>query len=59
VATPTEEAGRALVDVLLSVLLDDRAPDHAVHGAPDRVVLSGRLRVRDSTGPAGVQTRNR
>ena len=47
VATPTEEAGAALVDVLL----DDRAPDHAVHGAPDRVVLPARLRVRDSTGP--------
>jgi DNA-binding LacI/PurR family transcriptional regulator len=51
VATPTEEAGAALVDVLL----DDRAPDHAVHGAPDRVVLPARLRVRDSTGPAGFR----
>ena len=48
VATPTEEAGAALVDVLL----DDRAP---ADGAPERVVLPARLRVRDSTGPAGFR----
>jgi len=42
VTAPTEEAGRALVDVLL----DDRSPD------PERIVLPVRLQVRQSTGPA-------
>ena len=42
VASPAEEAGRALVDVLL----DDRSPD------PERIVLPVRLQVRQSTGPA-------
>jgi DNA-binding LacI/PurR family transcriptional regulator len=42
VATPSEQAGRALVDVLLR----DRAPDDA----PERIVLPSTLRVRDSTG---------
>jgi DNA-binding LacI/PurR family transcriptional regulator len=43
VATPTEEAGRALVDVLLAADLT---------GEPRRTVLPGQLRVRASTGPA-------
>jgi DNA-binding LacI/PurR family transcriptional regulator len=42
VATPTEEAGRALVDVLLAPPTDDVR----------RTVLPAQLRVRDSTGPA-------
>jgi DNA-binding LacI/PurR family transcriptional regulator len=41
VTAPTEEAGRALVDVLL----DDRPAE------PERTVLPVRLRVRGSTGP--------
>ena len=42
VATPSEEAGRALVDVLLA----DRAPTDV----PQRIVLPSALRVRASTG---------
>jgi DNA-binding LacI/PurR family transcriptional regulator len=42
VMAPTEEAGRALVDVLLA----DRAPDDP----PDGIVLPVELRVRGSTG---------
>jgi DNA-binding LacI/PurR family transcriptional regulator len=42
VATPSEEAGRALVDVLLA----DRAPTDV----PQRIVLPAALRVRDSSG---------
>jgi DNA-binding LacI/PurR family transcriptional regulator len=46
VATPSEEAGRALVDVLLR----DPAPEHV----PERIVLPSTLRVRDSTGPPSM-----
>jgi DNA-binding LacI/PurR family transcriptional regulator len=47
VATPSEEAGRALVDVLLS--------DGAPADVPPRIVLPSALRVRDSTGlPPGA-----
>ena len=41
VATPTEEAGRSLVDVLLAPPAEDAR----------RIVLPAQLRVRDSTGP--------
>jgi Periplasmic binding protein-like domain len=41
VAAPTEEAGRALVDVLL----DDRLAE------PEQTVLSVRLRIHGSAGP--------
>jgi DNA-binding LacI/PurR family transcriptional regulator len=47
VATPSEEAGRALVDVLLN--------DRAATDVPPRIVLPSALRVRDSTGlPPGA-----
>ena len=43
VASPAEQAGRALIDLLLE----------GDHGQRDlRIVLPTRLRVRDSTGPA-------
>jgi len=55
VAAPTEEAGRALVDVLLS------GPGSAADGVdeldagePARIVLPVELRVRASTGPASA-----
>ena len=44
VSAPTDEAGRALVDVLL----DDRSAD------PERTGLPVRLVVRESTGPASA-----